>query len=82
MITIHVCIGSACHLKGAYNIIDKLSQFVESGNLGDKIEIKAALCLGNCAEAVSVRINDEERVISINEKNVEEFFNKEILSRI
>ena len=26
MITIQVCVGSACHLKGSYNIIDELSE--------------------------------------------------------
>lgn len=82
MITIHVCIGSACHLKGAYNVIDKLNQLVESRNLDGKIEIKAALCLGKCTEAVSARLDEEERIISINEKNVDEFFKKEVLSRI
>ena len=82
MVTIHVCIGSACHLKGAYNVIDKLNQLIESESLGDSIEIKAALCLGKCTEAVSARIDDEEQIISITEKNSEEFFRKEILSRL
>ncbi len=82
MVTIHVCIGSACHLKGAYNVIDKLNQLIESGKLTDKIEIKAALCLGKCTEAVSARIDDEERIISITEKNTEEFFKIEVLSRL
>lgn len=82
MITIHVCIGSACHLKGAYNVIDKLNQLIESGNFRDKIEIKAALCLGKCTEAVSARVGEKERIISINEKNVEDFFKKEVLSRM
>ncbi|NLL04411.1 MAG: (2Fe-2S) ferredoxin domain-containing protein [Clostridiaceae bacterium] len=81
MVTIHVCIGSACHLKGAYNVIDKLNQLIESGKLTDKIEIKAALCLGKCTEAVSARVNEEERIISITEKNVEGFFKTEVLSR-
>lgn len=82
MVTIHVCIGSACHLKGAYNVIDKLNQLIESGKLTDKIEIKAALCLGKCTEAVSARLDDEEQIISITEKNTEEFFKTEILSRV
>ena len=78
MITISVCIGSACHLKGSYNVISELQQLIEANNLGDKIEIKSIFCLGHCAGAVSVRINDEE-VENIGSHMVKEFFNKRVL---
>ena len=76
-----MCIGSACYLKGSYNIIKKLQQLIEDNKLGDKVEIKGAFCLGQCTKAVSVKINDEA-VISLNENNVEEFFEEVILRRL
>lgn len=71
--TIYVCVGSACHLKGSYNIINDLQKMIEEKKLGEKVTIKAALCLGKCTEAVSVKVDDNE-VVSLSEKNVRCFF--------
>lgn len=81
MLTIHVCIGSACHVKGAYNVINKLQDLIEERKLGEKVTVKAALCLGECTEAVSVRI-DEEEVLQVTEKNIVGFFNEHVMSKL
>ncbi len=79
--TIYVCVGSACHLKGAYNIINCLQSIIEEKQLGEEITVKAALCLGRCTGAVSVKI-DEEEVISVSDKNVKEVFQGIIKERL
>ena len=81
MITINVCIGSACHLKGAQAVIRGFQKLIEEKNLGEKIELKAAFCLGNCTGAVSVKVDDNP-IASVNVSNVEEFFNEHVLRRI
>lgn len=81
MLTIDVCIGSACHLKGAYNVINKLMELIDKKNLGDKVSVKAAFCLGECTKAVSVRV-DNDTVYSVNEKTLEDFFNEVIMERL
>lgn len=81
MILVEVCVGSACHLKGAYNVINKLQAIVEEKALKDKVEIRAAFCLGNCTKAVSVRI-DEQEIFSVSEDIVEEFFERNIAAKI
>lgn len=81
MITINICIGSACHLKGAYNVIKGLQEIIEKRKLEDKIVVKAAFCLGECTKAVSVKINDDE-VISVGEETVEEFFEQHVIGRL
>ncbi|WP_053955681.1 (2Fe-2S) ferredoxin domain-containing protein [Inediibacterium massiliense] len=81
MITIHVCIGSACHLKGAYNVIHGLQKIVEQYHLHEQVTIKADFCLGECTKAVSVKVNDGP-IISVNEKNIEEFFEEAVLRRL
>jgi NADH:ubiquinone oxidoreductase subunit E len=78
MIRISVCIGSACHLKGSYNVISELQELIETYDLGDKIDIKAIFCMGHCSDAVSVRINDDE-VESVSTHTVREFFNTRVL---
>lgn len=82
MTDIYVCVGSACHLKGSYNIINQLQQLIEENQLGDRVEIKAALCLGNCTNAVSVRIGEDGGIIALSNDNVKSFFEKEVLEKI
>ncbi|OFI07257.1 NADH dehydrogenase subunit E [Clostridium acetireducens DSM 10703] len=81
MINVEVCVGSACHLKGAYNVINKLQKLIDNKGLKNKVTVKAAFCLGNCTNAVSVKINNEG-VLSVSEDNVEEFFEKNIAGRL
>ena len=44
----------------------------------DKIEIKAAFCLGACGSAVSVKVDDGP-VSSINEEKADSFFYEKVL---
>ena len=45
MIVINVCIGSACHIKGSYNVINSLQQLTEEYGVTDKVDTRAAFCL-------------------------------------
>ncbi|WP_167956662.1 (2Fe-2S) ferredoxin domain-containing protein [Anaerosporobacter faecicola] len=79
---ISVCIGSACHLKGSYDVIDKLQELVEDNNLGNKVELKAVFCLGNCQNGVSVKINEEEHIYSVTKKTVNTFFEEVVKPKL
>ena len=46
MMTISVCIGSACHLKGSYNVVSELQEMIEEHKLGDEVELTGVFCLG------------------------------------
>ncbi len=67
---IHVCIGSACHLKGSYDVIKEFQKIIKSKNLDEKITLKGAFCLNHCTEAVSTKIDDGE-VFSMSVDKVE-----------
>lgn len=71
---IQVCIGSACHLKGSYDIINYLKEKIQAEGLENEITLKASFCLGKCSEAVSVQVNDDP-VTSVSPDTVETFFN-------
>lgn len=79
---ISVCIGSACHLKGSYNIITDLQELIEEQNLGNQIELKAAFCLGHCQNGVSIQIDDNPEVYSVIPKNIKDFFHNTILPMV
>lgn len=81
MVVISVCIGSACHVKGSYNVINTFQQIIEEKNLSDKVELKAVFCLGHCREAVSVKI-DEGEVYSVSGLTARTFFESEIIPKL
>lgn len=81
MITINVCIGSVCHINGSYNIINIIQNLINERNLEDEVTVKGAFCLGNCTKPVSVRV-DEGEAVSVNEKNVIEFFDAQVVGRL
>lgn len=56
---VNVCVGSSCHLKGSYEVIQRLEKIVEEEKLQDRVTIKASFCLGNCSKGVSIKIDDE-----------------------
>lgn len=77
MITIQVCIGSACHLKGSYNVISVLQHLIETERLEQQVELKTAFCLGNCTGAVCVKVNGGETE-TVESGNVAGFFDKRV----
>jgi NADH:ubiquinone oxidoreductase subunit E len=78
---VKVCVGSACYVKGSHKVISELMTLIEANNLTEKIELKAAFCLSNCTNAVSVSIDDRE-IFGVDSENVEEFFYKAIKENI
>jgi NADH:ubiquinone oxidoreductase subunit E len=81
VVNLSVCIGSACHVKGSYNVINAFQQIIEEYDLSNKVELKAVFCLGHCSDAVSVKIDDGE-VFSVAGLTAKSFFKKEILPRV
>jgi NADH:ubiquinone oxidoreductase subunit E len=78
MITISICVGSACHLKGSYKVIEALQRLIKENNASNMVEIKGAFCIGRCTEAVSVTV-DDDKFFSLNENNVDSFFYETIM---
>lgn len=68
---ISVCIGSACHVKGSYDVIKEFQRVLEEYDLEDKITLKGVFCLNKCTEAVSTKLNDE--IFSMSKDKVEPF---------
>ena len=75
-----ICIGSACHLKGSREIIEKLQKLVTENGLADKVDLNGAFCSGNCDHGVCVTVEDQ--LYSLKPEDTEEIFEKEILGRL
>lgn len=81
MRTLKVCIGSSCHLKGSYDVIEGFQKLIKEKNLENEIELKAAFCLGHCTEAVSVELWDGS-IVSVCKDNIEDVFEKNIIPKL
>ena len=82
IMTVLVCVGSSCHLKGSYDIINLMKEKIAKENLEDKVMLKATFCLGNCGVAgVSIKV-DDQIITGVTKENFEEVFAKHILAKI
>lgn len=80
MLELNVCIGSSCHLKGSYNVIQVFQQLLEEHSLHDKVEMKAQFCMKQCQNGVSVAIGDQ--VYSVSPETAREFFRETVLPMV
>lgn len=76
---IYICIGSACHLKGSYEVIARFEKLIDK-HPDKNIVLKSSFCLDNCSEGVSVKI--EGTVYSVSIDSVEVFFKEKVLEVI
>lgn len=58
-ITITVCVGSSCHLRGAYEVLNCLKELIKLNALEQKVTLKGSFCMERCTEAVTIKINEE-----------------------
>ncbi len=72
---ISVCNGSSCHLRGSYDIIQRLKELVARDHLEDQVELSAAFCLGQCTHGCTIRI-DEEIITGVTADNIEGILTK------
>jgi len=81
LLELSVCIGSACHIKGSYNVIQSFQQLIEEYSLHDKIELKATFCLRQCQnKGVAVAVGD--KTFNLMPEQTKEFFINTIMPMI
>ena len=70
---VQICVGSACHLRGSFNVIQTFQKLIENYGLQDQVTLKAAFCMGHCTDGVSTMF-DDEFVGNVNPDNAVEVF--------
>ncbi len=78
---VKICVGSSCHLKGSYDIIEAMKKIIAEYGVEKKVELKASFCLGNCKNGVTLTADkpDERMLHNVSPDNVREVFEREIL---
>lgn len=82
MVTISVCVGSSCHLKGAYEIIETCEELIEKLKLKGQVELKGNFCLGRCTEEGVTIMVDDEVLSGVSPQNFREIFQEKILKKL
>jgi NADH:ubiquinone oxidoreductase subunit E len=76
MITVTVCVGSSCHIKGARKMIGRFSDFLKKHALEEKVELKGSFCMELCGEGINWMFNNEVLSSSSVEEGAEMFERK------
>ena len=79
--SIYICVGSSCHLKGSYNIIALMKESLAKYQLTDKVNVSAAFCLGRCTDGVTIKV-DDEIVTGVSPENFDQVFAQHVLSKL
>ncbi len=79
MKNISICVGSSCHLKGSYKIIEMAKEFIANHNLEDKVTLGGAFCLGRCTDGVTIKI-DDEIICGVCPENFQQIFEEKVLN--
>lgn len=81
MITVTVCVGSSCHIKGARDVIMRFNELLKQYKLEEQVELKGSFCMERCGEGVNWQIDDEP-ITSATVEDALETFTKRILDPI
>lgn len=76
--TVTVCVGSSCHLKGSKAVVEELERL--AAKRGVELDLRGAFCMGKCTGGVCVKI--DETVFSLRPEDTEAFFENEIMTRL
>jgi NADH:ubiquinone oxidoreductase subunit E len=76
MVTVTVCVGSSCHIKGSRQIIVRFNELLKEHGLEDKIELQGSFCMERCGEGLNWQIDDEPVTSSSVEEAIRTFAEK------
>jgi len=80
--TVQICVGSSCHLKGSAAIIELIQAAVEEHGIAGEVDLAGSFCMGVCNRiGVTVAVDGEVHT-GITRENFREFFNEQILKKL
>lgn len=81
MVSVTVCVGSSCHIKGARNVISRFNEIIKEHSLEDRVELKGSFCMERCGKGVNWQIDEEPLTSSSVEEAVQTFHERIIKSK-
>ncbi|MDR0765269.1 MAG: (2Fe-2S) ferredoxin domain-containing protein [Synergistaceae bacterium] len=81
MTEVNVCIGSACHVRGAYNVAQTFQQMIEEKSLHSEMELKTTFCVRECHNP-GVAVTVGKTKYNISAESAADFFNENIATGV
>ena len=81
MLTIYLCLGSSCFVRGSDLVAKSLQASIERYELQDTVDIVGTFCLEHCSMGVTLKV-DEQIFEGVRPEAADEFFTTEILPRV
>ena len=83
MITVQICLGSACYVRGSKQAVDILQKLIEEKGWQDQIELKGSFCQKYCEKQNGLGIKiDGEPLEGVGLHNLKESFIKAIEEKL
>ena len=80
--TLTVCIGSSCHIKGSEKIAELARDLIIQNGVENDVTLSGCFCAAHCNRTgVTVSV-DEEVFEGITPDGFTDFFNKNVLERL
>lgn len=57
MLTITVCVGSSCFVRGSEKLAETFASLIRERGLQARVELAGAFCMDQCSMGVSVQVN-------------------------
>jgi NADH-quinone oxidoreductase subunit G len=79
MVSVEICIGSACYVKGSSQVVQELNKLVEENGWQDKVEVKGSFCMKACQNklGLGIRVNGKQ-LKGVTMQNAKEMLKNEI----
>lgn len=81
MLTIYLCVGSSCYVRGSEQVAQILQGAITERDLEASVDIVGTFCLENCSMGVTLRIG-EQVFDGIRPEDAQAFFEREVLPRL
>lgn len=78
MTRIAICIGSACHLRGAHGVLGAFRALLDRYGIAGSVELEGNFCQGRCTEGVVIKI-DDELITNVSKDKVFAIFREKVL---
>ena len=79
---VQICVGSSCHIKGSYQIVELMKNAIEDYALEDDVVLAGCFCTGKCTrEGITIQVDDDV-ITGVTVQTFDTFFEKNILERL
>lgn len=78
MVTVTICVGSSCTVRGSDEFADALEKIIEKEGLSDKIRLVGAFCMEQCSRGISIKVG-KQQYREVHFLDAEPFFYNEVL---